>query len=58
MLEVEQASVNFEANARLSEIRSQLGIAETTAADPAADATTAATSPEEGQAATATGDTP
>ena len=57
MLEVEQASVNYEANARLSEIRSQLGIAETTAADPAATAATE-TSPEEGQAATATGDTP
>jgi hypothetical protein len=58
MLEVEQASVNFEANARLSEIRSQLGIAETTAADTAADTTTATTSPEEGQTATASGDTP
>ncbi|MSY22015.1 MAG: PspA/IM30 family protein [Actinobacteria bacterium] len=55
MLEVEQASVNYEANARLSEIRSQLGIAETTAADPAAGP---ATSPEDGQTATASGDTP
>ncbi|HLU40946.1 MAG TPA: PspA/IM30 family protein [Microthrixaceae bacterium] len=35
MLEVEQASVNFEAQARLSEIRSKLGIA-----DPAAEAAT------------------
>jgi len=35
MLEVEQASVNFEAQARLSEIRSKLGIGDATAA-PAA----------------------
>jgi hypothetical protein len=36
MLEVEQASVNFEAQARLSEIRSKLGIGETAADTPAA----------------------
>jgi len=47
MLEVEQASVNFEAQARLSEIRSQLGITETPAAEAA---------PEGGQTATSTGD--
>jgi phage shock protein A len=44
MLEVEQASVNFEAQARLSEIRSKLGIGD---AAPAAEAA-AATAPAEG----------
>jgi len=58
MLEVEQASVNFEAQARLSEIRSKLGIgeapAEATPETSPAD-TPAAT---EGQTATSGGDTP
>jgi phage shock protein A len=36
MIEVEQASVNFEAQARLSEIRSKLGIGDTAAAGEAA----------------------
>jgi len=55
MLEVEQASVNFEAQARLSEIRSKLGIGDAAAA-PAAEAT-----PAEGEGQTATsggGETP
>jgi phage shock protein A len=46
MLEVEQASVNFEAQARLSEIRSRLGISESTessAAEETAAEETAAT---------------
>ena len=55
MLEVEQASVNFEAQARLSEIRSQLGITE--AAPAEASAATAA-APEDAQTATSRGDTP
>jgi phage shock protein A len=38
MLEVEQASINVEAQARLSEIRSKLGIAEAPAEAPAASA--------------------
>lgn len=45
MLEVEQASVNFEAQARLSEIRSKLGIGEAATAATAAEAAEAATSP-------------
>ena len=48
MLEVEQASINVEAQARLSEIRSKLGIEEAPAAAPApqpATATQPATSP-------------
>lgn len=48
MLEVEQASVNFEAQARLSEIRSKLGIGETAGADAAASDATS------GEAAAAT----
>lgn len=42
MLEVEQAAVNFEAQARLSEIRSKLGIADSAAADSVAAAEPAA----------------
>lgn len=55
MLEVEQASVNFEAQARLSEIRSKLGIA-----DPAAAASAEPTAEPaaEGQTATSGGETP
>ena len=46
MIEVEQASVNFEAQARLSELRSKLGLADTPAEAPAAEAAApAATSP-------------
>ena len=41
MLEVEQASVNFEAQARLSEIRSKLGIGDTAPAGEAASRTAA-----------------
>ncbi len=55
MLEVEQASVNFEAQARLSEIRSQLGITDTAAAEAGSSDEAA---PQEGQTATSTGDTP
>jgi hypothetical protein len=44
MLEVEQASVNFEAQARLSEIRSKLGIGDAAAAE-GTPATEPATSP-------------
>lgn len=49
MLEVEQASVNFEAQARLSEIRSKLGISDAAPTEAAADAGSA-----ESQPATAT----
>ena len=45
MLEVEQASINVEAQARLSEIRSKLGIV-----DAEAPAATAATAPAESAA--------
>jgi phage shock protein A len=55
MLEVEQASVNFEAQARLSEIRSQLGITDAATAEPSPQGSVA---PEDGQTATATGDSP
>jgi len=51
MLEVEQASVNFEAQARLSEIRSKLGIGEPTAADAASEAAATDATAEPGQAA-------
>jgi phage shock protein A len=51
MLEVEQASVNFEAQARLSEIRSKLGITDPAAEAAAADAP-AAEPATEGQTAT------
>jgi phage shock protein A len=40
MLEVEQASVNFEAQARLSEIRSRLGIADSSTEESTADSST------------------
>ena len=50
MLEVEQASVNFEAQARLSEIRSKLGIGETTAPSTEGEAE-AGTTTEPGQTA-------
>ena len=57
MLEVEQASVNFEAQARLSEIRSKLGIGEAPA--EAAETSPAETpAAAEGQTATSGGDTP
>jgi phage shock protein A len=56
MLEVEQASVNFEAQARLSEIRSKLGIgdgaAEPAAAEQAAGEPAAAETPSEPATAT------
>jgi phage shock protein A len=55
MLEVEQASINVEAQARLSEIRSKLGIEEAPAAAPTAQPATAtqpATSPAEPSADT------
>jgi phage shock protein A len=49
MLEVEQASVNFEAQARLSEIRSKLGIGDAAAeAQPATAPDTGATAAEPG----------
>lgn len=52
MLEVEQASINVEAQARLSEIRSKLGIAEApaepTATEPAATESTPAEEPSPG----------
>lgn len=57
MLEVEQASLNVEAQARLSEIRSQLGLGAAPAAPEAAPAEVAAPAPAEvapDQAATAT----
>lgn len=59
MLEVEQASVNFEAQARLSEIRSKLGIGDAVApseAAPTPDAVTEAGT--EGQTASSGGETP
>ncbi len=51
MLEVEQASINVEAQARLSEIRSKLGIADAQA--PAATTEPATTEPAAGEPATA-----
>ena len=54
MLEVEQASVNFEAQARLSEIRSKLGIGDAAAA-PADAAAEPAASSGEGEAAPSAG---
>ena len=51
MLEVEQASINVEAQARLSEIRSKLGIAD--AAAPAATTEPTTTEPAAGEPATA-----
>jgi len=49
MLEVEQASINVEAQARLEEIRSQMGLGSTAAAAPVADAADAvATDPAAG----------
>ena len=54
MLEVEQASINVEAQARLSEIRSKLGIADAAAPATTEPATTepAATEPASGEPAT------
>ena len=57
MLEVEQASVNFEAQARLSEIRSKLGIGEPAAEPAAAPAEKSASAPPE-EPATGEGGTP
>ncbi|MDQ3147989.1 MAG: PspA/IM30 family protein [Actinomycetota bacterium] len=50
MLEVEQAAVNTEAQARLSEIRSKLGIAAPASATPAPTPEVGATAPAEGEA--------
>ena len=49
MLEVEQAAMNVEAQARLSQIRSQLGLDSAPATAPAAEAPTPATQTEPGQ---------
>ena len=51
MLEVEQASVNFEAQARLSEIRSKLGIGEATTAPAAGTGSEGEAAAEPGQTA-------
>ena len=53
MLEVEQASINSEAQARLAQIRSQLGLA--AGSTDAADAPTDATSPADGTSSPGTG---
>src|SRR3954469_18473631 len=56
MLEIEQAQVNFEAQSRLSELRSQLGLTAPQAAQGEVGAGTAAPAADSGETATTTGE--